>query len=121
MKKKRMKKQAIKIPEAIVEQVATELVNDLFLDWDKSLLKKCGVPSKKELVNKVVDEINNCQFIKEWFDNIGEMIIESFRSDILYDYHVKLSAISSINTTTLEQQLIQQITDMGYEVKKVRK
>lgn len=117
MKKKRMKKQAIKIPEAIVRQVATELVNDLFLDWDKSLLKKCRVPSKRQLISEVIKEINNYDNIQYYlYQNIKQRILDVFKSDLLNNYD-NLCMAEAYNVTN-EVLLIQQVKDLGYEVKK---
>lgn len=87
-------KQKIKIPDEIVKQVATELVDIFFLDWDKSLLKKCNVPSKKQLINEVIDEINNNSYLHETlYYSIEEIISDIFVSGTLGSYNNKLSVI----------------------------
>lgn len=112
-------KQKIKIPDEIVKKVATEMVKELKSDWHNVMPKNTDIPSTKQLISKVMAEINNCPYVRQKLSHgIEDMILESFHSDILHYYYAKLSDIKSIETITLEQQLVQQVQDMGYEVKK---
>jgi hypothetical protein len=119
-------KEKIKIPDWIVKKAASHIVAYWMAEWGNDVLKKAGIPSRAKLIAELIKSFKQT---KSNNDELEDTMLDIVKSNFsLYDsvYDEKCAQVSAeleheLETTTLEDQLVKRIKNMGYKVEKIKK